>query len=299
MTFLATPRLAEWILRGGLVLSHCGYIAWMTLVIETPLMGWLWSHGDVGGLNLGESTAIMVQRAIAATMAVTLLLLLWRPWSVLLGLLFLFQLTWATAMSQRLEGFPIDLVAWQDTFLAPVIDWLPYLFPYLTEAARISLPLVLWRVVVALRADPASRGWSASAEGIARIGVATTFAAHGIEALAHYPSFIDMLIISFRNLGFPSLSENSATTLLTLIGTLDLVLALLVLTTRWPLIAGYMAFWGLTTAAARITTRDFELGWIDTAIRAAHFAIPLVLVVWWMKAPRPTLETPHISQDSA
>src|SRR5690606_28515112 len=111
----------------------------------------------------------------------------------------------------------------------------------------------------------------------------TTFAGHGIEALAHYPAFVDMLIVAPRNLGLPAVSESSAATLLTLIGAVDLLLAGLVLFVRWPQVAAYMAFWGVVTAGARIATQPWDLGWIEAAVRTAHFALPFVLLVWWLK----------------
>ncbi len=292
--------LPHWVLRAGLLLSSTSYIVWMAKVDETPLLGWLWSPGDVGGLGLGETTAMGVQRAIALALGLAALLLVWRPWRVLLAAIFLFQFVWATAMSQKLEGYPLDLVAWDDTPLAFLGAWLPSLFPYATEAARVVAPLVLWRMVVARQADPTGWGRSPSAEWLARGGVALTFAAHGIEALLHYPAFVDMLIISFANLGFPTLSEGAAKGALTAIGTIDLGLAVGVLFTRWPPIVAYMAFWGFTTAMARVVMRGWELGGIDAAVRTAHFALPLVLLIWWYQTRRvPTGAPPVPSLDSA
>lgn len=273
----------EMILRAALVVSGSAYVARMLLVEESPLFSWFWSPRDVGGLGWGEGAALATTQGIAIALGVATVVVAWRPWPVVLGGIFLFQLAWATAMSQKQEGFPIDLVAWDETPLAPLAALLPYVFPYLTEAARMATPLVLWRMVVARRDGSRGGGYSPSAEWLARVGIATTFAAHGIESLAHYPTFVDMLIVASKNLGLPVLSESSAASLLTLIGGIDLVLAALVLVARWRVVAGYMAAWGLITSAARVVTQPWDLGWIEAAVRTAHFALPFVLLVWWLK----------------
>lgn len=292
--------LPHWILRGAIVLSCLGYVVWMVQVDETPLLGWLWSHADVGGLGLGEPLAMGIQRVIGVVVGVAALLLVWRPWKVFLGVILGFHVVWATAMSQKLEGYPLDLVAWDDTPFALLGAWLPYLFPYATEAARIAAPLVLWRMVVASQADPAGWGRSPSAEWLARGAIAITFSAHGVEALRHYPPFVDMLIVSFANLGFPPLSEEVATGALTVIGVVDLALAVGVVATRWMPVAAYMAFWGFTTAIARVVMRGWEFGGMEAAVRTAHFALPLVLMIWWYQTRRvPSENPPAPSLDSA
>ena len=61
--------------------------------------------------------------------------------------------------------------------------------------------------------------------------------------------------------------------------------AVLILRFRWPALAGWMAFWGLVTALARVVHSGFD-NWSEAALRAPHVGLPLVLALTWLAAHR-------------
>lgn len=122
--------------------------------------------------------------------------------------------------------------------------------------------------------------WREPAIWALRISIGATFAAHGLEALWHYHIFIDYTIgAGYQLLGL-DISEHQATTALTVIGIIDLVLAALIVTRRWRWVAGYMACWGLLTATIRIVNFGWS-AWFELSIRMAHVGIPLALMYYW------------------
>lgn len=270
-----------WILRAA-VAVQCLAFAWQLGHVEqSALFGWLWGQQDVGGLGLAESTAAAIQTTVAWLLLASAVVVIWRPFSVVLGFVLVFQLTTAAAMWQKSEGFQVRLdwlgdSPWYETAFA-----IAGLFPFAAQAARIAAPLVLLLVERTRCADVCPAGNSSSAEWIARIAIAATFGAHGLEALQQNPDFIDLLIHSFENLGTGRMSEAAAGTLLYAIGVVDIVVAVAMVAVRSRAIAGYMAFWGLITAASRIVCFGLERGWPGFAERSSHFALPLVLLLCW------------------
>lgn len=269
------PSSIRWLLRVALAMQCVGHAWWLGQVEATPLMSWLWGAADVGGWELAESTAQWIQYGVAIFLAVAAVIVLVRPLAVVLGGVVAFQLLLTVAMWQIRDGFQLHVAGWELT--SPLVASLAALFPFVTQAGRIGLPLVL---LLAERHGTEARPWSPAAEWTARVAIALTFAGHGVEALQHYPPFADMLIIASQY----TMSESLAMQLLTAIGAIDVTLAVLVLATRWRGVAWYMAMWGLVTAAARIVVLGWTAGWYPAAIRASHFALPLALAVWWRLA---------------
>ena len=108
-----------------------------------------------------------------------------------------------------------------------------------------------------------------TAEWILRIGVFGAFFGHGIFALGVKQSWIPMI----TTFGF---SETAATTMLPLIGVMDIVVAILALV--WPIriVLIWATLWAFATALARPIAGD-PIG--DFVERAANWAAPLALLV--------------------
>ena len=143
------------------------------------------------------------------------------------------------------------------------------------HATRYALPLA---VVVSLwPADPQRR--SLWVERILRVAVSTTFVAHGLEAIAANPEFIDYIITAFRRFGI-EVCESATRIMLLVIGVQDLLLAGLILARRWRWVAAYMALWGAITAGSRMVHMGFAK-WPATLLRAANAGVPLALLAMW------------------
>ena len=80
-------------------------------------------------------------------------------------------------------------------------------------------------------------------------------------------------------------AEATARTLLTGIGTVDLLLATLLVMRRWRAVAIYAACWGLLTAGSRMSAYGLEMGGYESFMRAAHFGLPAALAVYWSHRP--------------
>src|SRR5690606_11480364 len=82
------------------------------------------------------------------------------------------------------------------------------------NALRWLLPLALLFLLSKSAWLPSRPTRTRIGEWILRIGLATVFLTHGLEAMGHHPGFIDLLIGSARNLLQVSLKENTATQIL-------------------------------------------------------------------------------------
>lgn len=143
----------------------------------------------------------------------------------------------------------------------------------MAHAARFTWPVCAW-FLVSRKIPFKFKGTSLL---VLRLSLASTFIAHGIEALMKHPKFIDLVIVaSHRILNF-RLSESLAQSSLVLIGLVDLLLAALVLFKRSKPILYYMSFWGLVTASSRIVYGGW-LGVPDMMIRCAHWGVPIILI---------------------
>ncbi|MFT4540745.1 MAG: putative membrane protein YphA (DoxX/SURF4 family) [Planctomycetota bacterium] len=149
-------------------------------------------------------------------------------------------------------------------------------FAPLASAVRFGAPVAL--LLIWSRRDSAAF-W------VLRVCVAVTFVAHGLEALAHAPGFIDLILLSARRFLDLRISEAAACHALTVIGVVDIVAAILILAQRWRSVAGYMTIWGLATLTSRMTAMGFER-WPEAATRIANAGVPLAILLEWRAAFR-------------
>lgn len=151
-----------------------------------------------------------------------------------------------------------------------------YQYSVVAHANRIVAPIAL----ISLAASETRRE---TVILVLRAAAASTFAAHGLEALQHHPEFIDYIITAFRRIGV-RVPESMARVFLTAIGVQDMLLAALMMTRRWRLVVAYAAAWGAITAASRVV----HLGWLkwpQVLVRAANGGVPLALFFLWASSP--------------
>ncbi|MBL9158136.1 MAG: hypothetical protein JNJ70_11720 [Verrucomicrobiales bacterium] len=115
-----------------------------------------------------------------------------------------------------------------------------------------------------------------------RVSLAMVFLTHGAEALLHFPRFIDLIIGSAENLVGWRVTEAQAKSMLTAIGAVDVVAAVLVLARPTPALLWWMAAWGLITALSRMTCLGLD-AYREVLLRATHFLVPLALVLYRRK----------------
>ncbi len=111
----------------------------------------------------------------------------------------------------------------------------------------------------------AKRSW---AEWILRIGIAGEFLGHGVFALQVKQGWLPY----FASVG---IGEATATTLLPLIGIMDIAVALIVLLRPWKVVLAWAAVWGFWTALMRPIAGQPIWDFIE---RWANFAAPLALL---------------------
>lgn len=141
---------------------------------------------------------------------------------------------------------------------------------------RIATPIAL--LVLSVSMTGLSR-WGQPVERLLQIATAVTFAAHGIKAWIAAPAFITMVIATCQNL-FDYWPEQSDVEIwLKVICAADLIVAVLIVCSRWPRVAMYAAAWGLITALGRFTSSD--LGWPECLLRSVHVGGPLFLYLQW------------------
>ncbi len=107
-----------------------------------------------------------------------------------------------------------------------------------------------------------------TAEWILRIGIFGTFLGHGIFALGVKEGWIP-LITAF---GF---SEATATTMLPIIGTVDVLVAILALVRPIRIVLIWATLWAFATALARPIALDPIWDFVE---RTANWAAPLALL---------------------
>lgn len=106
-----------------------------------------------------------------------------------------------------------------------------------------------------------------------RIGVAAEFAGHGWLALGRKDAWVPFVTLW----GF---DRDQAEILMSLVGGLDLLLALHVLVRPIPLALGWMAFWAAFTACLRPLSGE---AFVELVERGANIGAPLALLwlTWW------------------
>ena len=148
-------------------------------------------------------------------------------------------------------------------------------FTLFEEAVRIAAPLALLGLLITNRL---SNGWlfPKYVTTILIFATSITFAFHGYKAIVLYGPFVDFLLLS-KPFGITIASnQEAAEAVLSVIGWIDIGLAISIVLLRWQGIALYMAAWGLLTAYSRITTGGLD-AWPELLIRAANAGAPLTL----------------------
>lgn len=104
-------------------------------------------------------------------------------------------------------------------------------------------------------------------EWILRIGVFGTFLGHGWLALSIQPNWINYL----NTVGF---SDDMAVKIMPVIGTIDILVAFIILIKPLQPVVIYAAAWALLTALMRPISGEHILEFVE---RTANWAVPLAL----------------------
>lgn len=245
---------ASWLLR----LAILGYAVGIVSAVQRKLgsglgtyffLEWGFTHPQVAP----------VERLVAWLLMALAVATLIRPhWSLALPIT---SLVFLEAAAQYFNaGFPFS----QWTLLAHALR-------YGAPAALAVLYLGLLSRGLGLEKHLAMMGW------LLRAALATVFTVHGVEALMRHPRFIDYIIGTTYNFTGHFLAEAAAIQIMRVIGVVDILVAVLVLVRPRPAVLYWMAFWGLITALARVTT--LGLGHHhEVFVRSAHFLAPLAVL---------------------
>ena len=230
-------------------------MSWWTFIAETPVFTLLWQQGT----GLSEAAALAVVRSAAVLLIIAGAVTLWRPNGPLLLFVCCWQLLLATATTWNGGAFLSDLA-------------IP------AQAVRFVTPLAL--LLLERRHRATAPPWS-TVVMLLRLSVAATFIAHGWKALQLSPPFLDYLFAaSGRLLGW-ELPQELAETILLIVGSVDLLVACLLLVRRSSALAFYMAGWGILTAASRIVHSGWDASY-EALFRAANGGAPLALALYWI-----------------
>lgn len=237
-----------WFALAAVVLLQAAGLVLSTLREGTSVGSWLFLV-----LRWPERSSIVFeQAAMAGVAAASFLAVLTRRAGTRLALAALVS-GWFTALALgewRMGGAPFTSLS------------------LVAHAARIVPPLLL-----ALWQRPGATRW------ILRGAIAATFGAHGYEALQLHPGFVDYLLAADLYLFNFGLEQSTAELLLRVIGAVDLLVAVLVLTGRdLRSVLIWAAAWGIVTALSRVV-QGGEGALHQTLIRAANGGLPLVLLL--------------------
>lgn len=104
------------------------------------------------------------------------------------------------------------------------------------------------------------------------------FMTHGYEAIRHTAPFIDLIIASLDNGLAWRMDEGRVRQILTVIGVVDVLVALLVWTRCRQFALRYMAVWGAITLASR-TFAFGGFGWAESFVRVGNAVAPLAALL--------------------
>lgn len=171
----------------------------------------------------------------------------------------------------------------------------PYAHLALGEhAVRYAAPLALLICIASVREASLRDRWSGAAKWILRVAAAATFATHGYKAIESYGQFLDLVLLTDLRWTNWQISEKTVNSLLTAIGWIDLLVAVVILTRWWPCAAVYMTLWGVITALSRMTAMGIDY-WPSALLRAANGGVPMALFAgYWLcsrQAARRATET--------
>lgn len=115
---------------------------------------------------------------------------------------------------------------------------------------------------------------------ILTIAISVTFLVHGYKAIAHFGPFCDLILLTDMRLFQFEFSQAKAESALTIIGWVDIGLAIVLLFGRYKSVAIYMLIWGLVTSVSRMTAMGWP-AWPESLMRAANWGAVLALLILW------------------
>ena len=148
-----------------------------------------------------------------------------------------------------------------------------------SEAARLAPPVVLALLSFKQSSADANSRLLELGVWLLRIAAALTFVGHGLKALFLSPKFTDMLLAAADRIHW-NFTEASAHHMLRIIGAVDIVVAVLILCSRWRSVAYYMAAWAFIAALARVV-HSGSGGTFEVFIRAGNYCVPLAIALCW------------------
>lgn len=249
-----------WCLRITVAVQCLGVSRW-TAYSGTPIFSFLWGDPEAGGLGWSEESALLVDQVAV--------------WALILAAFFTtLRPCWPVLLPVSLWQLSLALATWYvgGTFMA---HWSPP-----AQAVRIAAPLALAQLDPWPKRGPVSPGRVSAVMWMLRLAAAATFIGHGWKAWNWHPEFINYIIAAGNNLLGIDIAEDAAKAALQVIAIVDAVVALLLVSTRLRIVAGYMAFWGFVTAASRIVHGGFDV-YHETIMRAANGGVPLALLLYW------------------
>jgi hypothetical protein len=250
-------KLAAILLRTAVSLICLGWGFWLTARLGSQTGAWLlmemqWDHAVIGPLERRTGVALIVTSV-----------LLWIPhgwaFSLPVALMLIFD-AWA--------GMTVGGYAFSNWTLGA------HAGRYMTAIALFS-----WGIgsLTSHRISIKHTEWTL------RIGIATVFIVHGLEAWWQHPGFTDFLIGTAENLFGWDWTEETTFWILRVIAIVDIVVALLLLFSTHRALIGWLVFWGLITALARVTTHGYEL-FYEVMLRSGHYLGPIVIYLLYRAA---------------
>lgn len=262
------------ILRWTVALQCVGNWRWLTQIQETPLLHWMLSAPDIGGLGWSESTATAIQSGLGWMLLPAALILIWKSHPLVLLVPIAFQVTNTIAMWRIAGGYSL------------LADWLPSevltLFPFATQLLRLGGAVGLFTLCWKREHLQSSHDRMRWTMEFLRWAAVIVFIAHGVEALQQNPEFLDLVVYSTYRVFGIEVSESFAATCLTVIGAVDVLVGLVCLVRRSTLAMGWMAVWGAVTALSRVVAFGWAIGWHASFARAPHCGVPLAVALWWI-----------------
>lgn len=242
-------RLAAILLRIAVSLICLGWGFWLAARLGSQtgawlLMEWQWDHSIIGPWERRTGVALIITSV-----------LLWIPhgwvFSLPLALMLIFD-AWAgmTVGGYAFSNWTIGAHAGRFMTALALFTW-----GIGALTSRISIKHTEW---------------------LLRIGIATVFVVHGLEAWWQHPGFTDFLIGTAENLFGWDWTEETTFWILRVIAVVDISVALLLLFSTHSALISWLVFWGLITALARVTTHGSEL-FYEVMLRSGHYLGPVVI----------------------
>lgn len=154
------------------------------------------------------------------------------------------------------------------------------------HASRYLGPVALALLSAFPREGGIPRGRVRVSEWVLRAAAASTFVCHGVQAVVARGRFQDFLFLASERVLGMRLDPEAARAILLVVGTVDVLVAIGILVPApMRLVAGWMAFWGLATAASRIVSYG-RFGIAEALIRAIQGAVPIGLFLYWHLSER-------------